>query len=241
MIRIPIWWISAELSHLYRKYNKPRSTVWYFAYGSNILDANLYKRRIRVLESRGFVLPNYKRVFHHPSPYLGVGFADVVPEAGSKVSGRLLRISVADALWLHLDELVFPFSRYRIERVVSEQISFFFYRSNVSTQHLLPSKRYLTDIITGLEALGFTDEHLHSLRATPTAIPSDRTGDSRYFIQNLSLFPRWMQPAAEWYERGSLDLFKSIWDRSLFRDGITPCLPATQSVIREQAQLDSTL
>lgn len=241
MIQIPIWWISAELSHLYRRHNKRSSTVWYFAYGSNVLDANLCKRRIRVLESRRFILPNYRRVFHHPSPYRGVGFADVLPEDGCEVLGRLLRIPAADALWLHLDELVFPFSRYRIEQAISEEITFFFYRSNVSATDLLPSAQYLKDIVIGLEAIGFSEQQIHSLQATPTASLTQRSGDSRYFIQNLSHFPRWMQPIAARYEQLSLDLFKSVWYQSLFIHNIMPHIPVEANTPIEQAQLESNL
>lgn len=229
MIRVLIWWISAELIHLYRQYSPHRSSIWYFAYGSNVLDANLSKRRIRILESRSFILPNYRRVFHHPSPYLGVGFADVVPEPGCEVPGRLLRIPAADALWLHLDELVFLFSRYRIEWSVDGQTNLFFYRSNVPTPGLLPSERYLRDIVTGLEALGFSDEHLRNLRGIPTAVPERRAVNSQYFVQNISWFPSGVQPVVEWYERVSLDLFRSVWNRSLFGHRITPRIPQEQT------------
>lgn len=230
MLQIIVWWISAELSHIYRKYSSHLSgNVWYFAYGSNVLDANLHKRRIRVLESRRYSLPNYKRVFHHPSPYLKVGFADVVPEVGCEVSGRLLRIPAADALWLHLDELVFPFSRYRIEWLERDQLSLFFYRSNVPTPGLLPSERYLQDIVAGLEALGFSDKHLRSLRAIPTAVPDQRTVNSRYFVKDISQFPIWVQPTLGWYERVSLNLFRNVWSRSLFGHKVISHLPSEQT------------
>lgn len=229
MIRILIWWIAAELTHLYRRYSPPRSHVWYFAYGSNVLDTNLRKRRIRVIESRGFILPNYRRVFHHPSPYLGVAFADVLPEPGCEVAGRLILISAADALWLHLDELVFPFSRYRIEWSRSNQCNFFFYRSTVPTPGLLPSDRYLRDIVAGLEVIGFADEYLHNLRALPTAVSDQRAVNSRYFVKELSRFPSIVQPVVAWYERVSLDLFRSVWSRSLFGHGITPHIPPKQT------------
>lgn len=225
MVRIPIWWLAAELIHLYRQYGPRRSDVWYFAYGSNVLSANLRKRRIRVLESRPFALPDYRLAFHHPSPYHGVGFADVVPEIGGEVPGRLLRIPVADALWLHLDELVFPFSRYRIERLKRGDLDLFFYRSNVPVPGLAPSEGYLRGIMDGLEALGFSDQQLQTLRDTPTAATGRRTANSRYFVKNVERFPGRMRPAVEYYERLSLDLFRSIWNRSVFGRDIVPQIP----------------
>lgn len=225
MVRVLIWWTAAEASHVYRRCGSGDSDVWYFAYGSNVLDANLRKRRLRVRESRGFTLPDYRLIFQHPSPHQGVGFADVVPQPGSEVHGRLLRMSAADALWLHLDELVFPFSRYRIQWLTRDGIDFFFYRSNVPVSGLLPSERYLCDMIDGLHALGFSDEQLDDLREQPTATTNRRTSNSRYFVRDIERFPRIVRPAVEWYERVSLDLFRSIWSRSMFSNGIEPHIP----------------
>lgn len=225
MLRILIWFIAAETIHLIRRFGPLHPDIWYFAYGSNVSNEHLARRRVRVLEDRAFTLLDYRIEFHHPSPFQGVGFADVVPAPGSEVPGRLLRLPVSDALWLHLDELVFPFGRYRIERARAGSIEFFFYRSNVPVAGLSPSEGYLNGIVDGLGALGFPRGQLAALRANPTATPLHPAVRSRYFVRNPSRFPARVRPLVEGYERASLNLFRRIWSWSLFGNSILPCLP----------------
>ena len=71
------------------------TVTWYFAYGRNM---NVFRLRERISENpfltcRG-ILPGYRMVFNKsPGPENGLGYANVMPEAGGYVEGVLYLLS----------------------------------------------------------------------------------------------------------------------------------------------------
>jgi len=151
------------------------STLWYFAYGSN-LDPGTFlgRRRMRPLETRVAVLENFELRFDLPVGPGERGVANVAPREGENVWGALYRLIQVEAERLDLTEGV-PHDAYRRLAVQARAIdgaviSAFTYQSGRGQPGRKPSRRYLGLLLAGARHHGLPPAWVERLRALPLAV-----------------------------------------------------------------------
>jgi len=151
------------------------STVWYFAYGSNMQIATFRGRRgiayRRAVPAR---LAGWRLVLDKP-PLVPVGhaFANVVPDPAGAVVGVLYEITVADMEHVELTEGVGIGNYRRIDVTVvpiappPDAVVAATLVSDARAPDLLPSDRYMACLVAGAEEHGLPSEWIAGLRAIP--------------------------------------------------------------------------
>ena len=95
------------------------STIWYFAYGSNLQSATLRGRRgIEVFRSVAVRAPGWRLVFDKPGLLGHAAFANIVAEKGSAVLGAAFEITVDDHAHVELTEGVAIGNYRRVELAI---------------------------------------------------------------------------------------------------------------------------
>ena len=158
-----------------------RSTVWYFAYGSNMQRATFCGRRgIEYRQALAARLDGWRLVIDKPPLVpVGEGFANIVPEPGAEVLGVLYEITEEDLAHVDLTEgvLIGNYERIGVPvctlggpalRVVAATLV-----SDKRSPELLPSDRYMRCLIAGAEEHGLPAEYVAALRAIPCRPESD--------------------------------------------------------------------
>jgi cation transport regulator ChaC len=151
------------------------STLWYFAYGSN-LDPRTFlgRRRMQPLETRIGVLHDFELRFDLPVGPGERGVANVAPRLGDLVWGALYQLTQADADRLDRTEGVHVgfYRRFAVEvrTAEGEVLSAFTYRSEAKRTERKPSSRYLGLLLAGARELGLPDEYIERLRSLPLAV-----------------------------------------------------------------------
>jgi cation transport regulator ChaC len=150
------------------------TTLWYFAYGSN-LDSGTFlgRRRMRPLETKIGVLEDFELRFDLPVGPGERGVANVAPRDGDHVWGALYRLSHAETDRLDQTEGV-PRGYYRRLGVEvcadgESRVCAFTYHSTFSRPGRKPSRRYLGLLLSGARELGLPDAYVERLRALPIA------------------------------------------------------------------------
>jgi cation transport regulator ChaC len=157
------------------------STVWYFAYGSNMQRATFCGRRgieyRRALPAR---VRGWRLVIDKPPLVpVGEGFANIVPEPEAEVLGVLYEITDEDLAHVDLTEGVLIGNYERIEVTVSTlgepalELVAATLVSDKRTPELLPSDRYMQCLISGAEEHGLPAEYVARLRTIPCRPESD--------------------------------------------------------------------
>jgi gamma-glutamylcyclotransferase len=151
------------------------STLWYFAYGSN-LDASTFvgRRRMQPLATTVGVLNDFELRFDLPVGPGERGVANVAPRPGDQVWGALYRLTPVDADRLDRTEGVDKGAYRRLAVTVHAKsgalVSAFTYRSEISHPERKPSRRYLRLLLSGARDLGLPAEWVERLRAWPLAV-----------------------------------------------------------------------
>jgi len=194
MIRYIVWRLLFETCNIARLFGHGSDRVHYLAFGANLSDAILRKRRITPFATRHFTLRDYGLRFDHPAPWEGCGFASAVPAPGELLHGTLLTLSGRDAARMDFYEVVPVLKRYRRTFVEQDGVALYFYQTNRSTPNLSPTTEYLEFITEGLESHpDVSDDYHREIAATATGEPG-----------NLVASYLWRQPEnrAAWLSRG---------------------------------------
>jgi len=151
------------------------STLWYFAYGSNLdPDTFLGRRRMQPLATRIGVLHDFELRFDLPVGPGERGVANVAPRLGEHVWGALYRLTHAGAEQLDRSEGVDKGAYRRLTVVVrtpeTDEIAAFTYRSEISRPERKPSRRYLGLLLAGAREHGLPAEYVERLRSWPLAV-----------------------------------------------------------------------
>jgi len=153
----------------------PETSLWYFAYGSN-LDANTFlgRRRMEPLETRVAVLDDFELRFDLPVGPGERGVANVVPSRGNEVWGVLYLLTHREAERLDRTEGVphGAYSRLAIEArdTAGTRIGAFTYHSARGRAGRKPSRRYLGLLISGARQHGLPAQYIARLQSIPLAV-----------------------------------------------------------------------
>lgn len=151
------------------------STLWYFAYGSN-LDPGTFlgRRRLQPLATRIGVLHDFELRFDLPVGPGERGVANVAPRPGDHVWGAIYQLTHEGAERLDRSEGVDKGVYRRLEVVVrtpeADEIAAFTYRSEISRPERRPSRRYLGLLLAGAREHGLPAEYIERLRGWPLAV-----------------------------------------------------------------------
>lgn len=199
MLKLLCWWLLREWRYL-KSWRWQEGTTWYFAFGAN-LDAKVLKtRHMRPMAIVPFVLKDYELRFDHPSSWQGVGYASAHAAQGRQIYGHLIQLPDCDASRMDCDELVPFFRRYVRHEHEQEGHQFYFYVSNVPTNNLLPTPRYLGMMLSGLRLNPHIPANMLShYQNHETRLPETPTPDSEYFVQR-GRWPNWLRKITGPYE-----------------------------------------
>jgi gliotoxin/aspirochlorine biosynthesis gamma-glutamylcyclotransferase len=166
------------------------STVWYFAYGSNMQRATFCGRRgIEYRQALPARVEGWRLVIDKPPLVpVGEGFANIIPEPGAEVLGVLYEITDEDLAHVDLTEGVLIGNYERVEVTVSAlggqalEVVAATLVSDKRNPELLPSDRYMQCLISGAEEHGLPAEYVAQLRAIPCRPESDEAKTFRPFL-----------------------------------------------------------
>jgi cation transport regulator ChaC len=156
------------------------STIWYFAYGSN-LSRTIFvdRRRMQPLAARAGRLADYRLHFNLPVGPGERGVANVEPETGAGVWGVAYLLSGDDGRLLDRSEGVHMGLYRRIEVAIRtdghELLHAFTYRSARTRPGRKPSRRYMDLMLEGARAHGLPRAWIEELARTELAW-DERTG-----------------------------------------------------------------
>ncbi len=166
------------------------TTVWYFAYGSNMQTATFRGRRgvvhARAVPAR---LPGWRLVLDKP-PLLPIGeaMANVIPDTGAVVLGVAYEITPADLAHVDLTEGVLIGNYRRVAVSVTPltsplgPIPAFTLTSDRRDDTLLPSFRYMACLIAGAEEHGLPEEYVDFLRTVPARAETAEAAQARGLV-----------------------------------------------------------
>ena len=159
------------------------STVWYFAYGSNMQSATFRgRRRIAPRSARGARIAGWRIAFDKP-PLVPIGesFANVVADPRAETFGVLYEIDTADLEHIELTEGV-KIGNYDRIAVTAEPlgatlaaIPAFALASPKSDATLLPTARYMALLIEGALEHGLPSAYVEWLRTIPAGTPTEES------------------------------------------------------------------
>ena len=173
------------------------STIWYFAYGSNMQSATLRGRRgIEPTRASAARARGWRLVFDKP-PLIPVGesFANIVPDATAEVLGVLYEISPADLDHLDLTEgvLIGNYQRVatKVELLFAERaVTAFTLTSDRRDPALKPSTRYMQLLVDGAREHGLPQSYLAWLEAVPADPTSEEAARFRSLVDDLLKRPK---------------------------------------------------
>jgi cation transport regulator ChaC len=167
------------------------TTLWYFAYGSNMATSTLCGRREvsyrRALAAR---VPGWRLVLDKP-PLLPVktSFANIVADPEAEVLGVLYEVSAEDFDHIELTEGVRIGNYDRVEvrawllsRPDDPPLSAFSLTSGRRDQSLRPSERYMQLLVSGATEHGLPEDYVEYLRRIPAGPEDEETAKLRPLI-----------------------------------------------------------
>ena len=151
------------------------TTVWYFAYGSNMNRKRMFKRNAIWNHCTSGTLPNYRLVFNKKSLKTGEGFANIIKSNAHEVEGILYRLE-SKHLYKQLDKFECAGTHYnrvekRIRRSDGKFITAFVYQAILTQKNLKPSEEYLKHLLKG--KLYLSPEYIEFLEKTETSISKE--------------------------------------------------------------------
>jgi hypothetical protein len=156
------------------------TTVWYFAYGSNMQSATLRGRRgIRFLRAVPARAAGWRLVFDKPALVpIGEAFANIIPDADAHVFGVAYEVSEEDLQHIELTEGVLLGNYDRIAVPVeplsqpAAPLTAFSLTSDHRDPNLQPSTCYMDLVISGATEHGLPAGYIECLRAVPAKPPT---------------------------------------------------------------------
>jgi AIG2 family protein len=170
------------------------STVWYFAYGSNMQAATFRGRRgispLRAIAGRA---AGWRLVFDKPSLLATPeGYANIIPDPAAEVLGVLYEITREELEHVELTEGVKLGNYDRVELPVLPLVSpdggvrlASSLASERRNQALLPSRRYLDLVVAGALEHGLPADYVATLRGLDTCEESPEAQQMRGMLDAL--------------------------------------------------------
>ena len=123
--------------------------IYYFAYGSNLLQDRLDYRLGRIIRVVGnYTLPNYKLSFTARS-FGKAAFANIEPSAGDSVEGTLYEISSEELMILSRYEALYDVQFFTVPQYPDAVCCVYIYKFPISKVVCKPSLDYINIIIDG--------------------------------------------------------------------------------------------
>ena len=157
------------------------STLWYFAYGSNMHSGTLWGRRgvdyVRAVAGR---LCGWQLVLDKPSLFgVGGAFANIVPRPSAQVLGVLFEVTEDDLAHIELTEGVLLRNYERVAVTVqplrprrAPEVPAVTLVSSRRDPSRLPTQRYMDLLIAGAQEHGLPARYVAALRRVPTGAES---------------------------------------------------------------------
>jgi cation transport regulator ChaC len=151
------------------------STVWYFAYGSNMSSATLRGRRgVEYRQALAARADGWRLVLDKPSLLrVNHSFANIVPDAAASVLGVLFEVTAEELAHIELTEGV-RIGNYQSVELQARPLGdgghgrqAFSLTSERRNPALLPSTHYMSILIAGAEEHGLPAEYVDYLRSIP--------------------------------------------------------------------------
>lgn len=167
------------------------STVWYFAYGSNLQSATLRGRRgIEVLRAVAVRAPGWRLVFDKPGLVGRAAFANIVPDEDAVVFGVAFEITADDHAHVELTEGVVIGNYRRVElaveplddSVTGPPASALSLSSDKRDPSLLPTTRYVGLVVEGAIEHGLPEDWVRRIRAVPAREESEEERSFRSIV-----------------------------------------------------------
>jgi AIG2 family protein len=174
------------------------SSVWYFAYGSNMQSATFRGRRgIGPFRAQAGRLQGWRLVFDKP-PLVPVGesFANIVLDPAAEVLGVLYEISPADLEHVDLTEGVLIGNYRRVPVPVeplgdaATAVEAFTLTSERRDSSLRPSIRYLQALVEGAREHGLPESYVTWLASVPGGPETEKAVELRSFLDQALNRPR---------------------------------------------------
>ena len=173
------------------------STLWYFAYGSNMQTATLRGRRgIEPSRAVAARIAGWRVVFDKPplAP-IGESFANLLADPRGEALGVLYELGVTDLEHVELTEgvRIGNYDRLEVEaRPLAnpgEPVTAVTLASRRREASLLPSTRYMALLIEGAIEHGLPEEYVGWLRAVPARPESEAAARFRAFLDEAMRRP----------------------------------------------------
>jgi gamma-glutamylcyclotransferase len=167
------------------------TSVWYFAYGSNMASSTLRGRREvsynRALAAR---VPGWRLVLDKPPIIsLKTAFANIVPDPEAEVWGVLYDVSPEDFDHIELTEGVRIGNYDRVEvtavplvEIDASSFRAFSLTSSRRDERLRPSERYMQLLVSGAIEHGLPEHYVEYLRGIAVDPEDEETAKLRPFI-----------------------------------------------------------
>jgi hypothetical protein len=208
MIRIFLWRLIFESLSLLKLFGFKGRESHYFAFGGNLDPEVMKKRGMTVLASEPARLDGYILRFNHEVPFEGVGMASIEESGNSFVYGIIYSISKIDEWIMDCYESHIIFNRYRKGRLQINGKDCFFYFSGRRMEGLLPTKAYLSKLITGYKLiLGEDSEFVKQLESSPAITEMVPKKPPRFLITNYEIFGKALRPVLEKYDSVCVRIF----------------------------------
>ena len=151
------------------------TTVWYFAFGSNMDRARMFQRKAVWNYCTAGTLKNFKLVFNKKSKKHGQGFANIIKSKQHQVEGVLYRLEDAH-LYKQLDKFECAGTHYnRVEKKIRRSdgkiITAFLYTAILTEKNLKPCEEYLNHLLKGEKYL--SPDYVSFLKSFQTAYNED--------------------------------------------------------------------
>lgn len=149
------------------------STMFYFAYGSNMERVQLKRLCPKAKFVAAAVLPDHELVFSGTSRMWGGGIADLRDMAGKKVEGVVWEISEAERKTLDEYEgypSLYVTKEVRVRTTPGKAVTAFAYVMASPGREMPPSKPYKRLLISGAEEHGLSEEYIAFLESIRPAM-----------------------------------------------------------------------
>jgi hypothetical protein len=153
VIRILLWRLTLEFLNFLKLLGVHGRDCFYFAYGANLNSEVMENRGMTVKASMVAKVPNFRLLFNHDVPFIGIGMASIESFPGSEVYGLVYTITKVDEWIMDCYEACLFFHRYRKATLTIENKKCFYYYTAIPNPNLLPSAAYLTKIINGYKKM----------------------------------------------------------------------------------------
>ena len=183
-----------------------------FAFGANLGEDVLAKRKIQPLSVVDYVLGGYDLEFSQSSALVGVGFANIVKKPQAVVWGKLLTMRYIDVLRMHYFEAV-PFLRKH--NIVYEQdgtLSFYFYQTSNPKTGLLPSEIYLARMIKAAQqSVVCPKAYLKKLESHKSVANYQLAAKPVFLTSNYQSKAKLLRCFQQQYDRACMKLFLFLY------------------------------